>query len=326
MGLGVLVFHALASAQTAPLRSQSLYRKLRPVAAVVVDPSPRLMPPTEMAPAAPPVPPVMQVVLPVLRIAPPPARTPEQTPPRPPEVVWDGKQLSISCENSTLADILTAVRARTGAAIDIPPSAAAQRIATNLGPAPARQVLTSLLSSSDFDYIIQASEKNKDWLGSVVLTPRGKVDEEMANFAVPAAPEVRRMPRYRDSVRQTLEVPSPSASENVASGESTSVSYVPEPNHETSSPGAETASAVLQPSGGGDPQAVPLDPASAEVGGPPGASDQSRAPQPVAPPTSETGQTQPASMPQMVQDLQRLYQQRRQIQTQQNQTPSTPAN
>src|SRR6266851_5188228 len=50
--------------------------------------------------------------------APPP--TPEQGPSSPPEVNYQGGQLVIVARNSTLGDVLTAAKRKTGAAVDMP--------------------------------------------------------------------------------------------------------------------------------------------------------------------------------------------------------------
>ena len=65
-----------------------------------------------------------------------------QEPTRPPTVTWDGKQLTIDAENSTLADILSAVRETTGASIDMPGSASMERVFVHLGPGPPRDILS----------------------------------------------------------------------------------------------------------------------------------------------------------------------------------------
>src|SRR5690242_8908758 len=52
--------------------------------------------------------------------APAPPPTLEQMPASPPEVTFAGGQLTIAASNSTLADILQAVKAKTGAAMDVP--------------------------------------------------------------------------------------------------------------------------------------------------------------------------------------------------------------
>ena len=77
---------------------------------------------------------------------------------RPPRVSYSNGMLSIVAENSTLADVLSAVRQKTGASIEAPPSAASERVVISIGPAPANAVLTALLNGSRFDYIILGSQ------------------------------------------------------------------------------------------------------------------------------------------------------------------------
>jgi hypothetical protein len=100
--------------------------------------------------------------------------TPEQMPPVVPQVSWDGEQLSISAENSTLGSILEAVKQTLGTEIDVPAAASGERIVVHLGPGPAREVLSSLLTATSFDYIIQAADDNPQSVQSILLTPRSK--------------------------------------------------------------------------------------------------------------------------------------------------------
>ena len=65
-----------------------------------------------------------------------------------------------------------------------------------LGPGPARQILASLLSDSNFDYLIQASDADPEKIQSVLLMPREKKGTEAAaraargpNVAAVAPPE-----------------------------------------------------------------------------------------------------------------------------------------
>ena len=328
VGLAALIFHALASAQTAPPLSQNLHRKLTPLPAQVVDPSPKVDPPTASPAAAPPSPPAPAVALPVVKVAPIPAPppTPEQMPPRPPEVSWDGKLLSINCENSTLADILAAVRARTGAAIEIPAGADAERVATSLGPASAREVLTSLLTSSDFDYVIQASDKNPALLGTVIITQRGKADDSILAGVAPSAQGIRRVPGYSASGRPAFETPREKVSENSSPSEATSASEAAQPSQDPGALGAEPVSAGLQQPVDANSQAVPPAPVPADSVGPLTGGNMASAVLLGALPASGVPASPPTSIPQMEEDLQRMYQQRRQIQVQQNQINPAPAN
>lgn len=112
-------------------------------------------------------PPIVPTVPPV---QPPP--TPEQMPATPPNVTMNDGRLSIMAENSTLGDILNAVRTQTGADLDIPPAAAAERVAAKIGPGDPQDVLQQLFAGSRFDYIIVGSPTNPDAIQRIILTPR----------------------------------------------------------------------------------------------------------------------------------------------------------
>jgi hypothetical protein len=102
---------------------------------------------------------------------PPPPPTLEQMPALPPVVKFSHGLLTIVAENSTLGDILRAVRAQTGAAVEIPPNAT-ERVVTHLGPGPARDVLASLLNGSHFNYVILGSATHPEKMDRVILTSK----------------------------------------------------------------------------------------------------------------------------------------------------------
>ena len=121
----------------------------------------------------------------------PPPPTPEQMPPRPPTVSYQNGQLSIVAPNSTLADILQAVKTKTGATIDVPPGAN-ERVVSRFGPGPARDVLAALLNGSHFNYVMIGSDANPSSVAQVILTPRvggetGPVNQAEANNGMPRA-------------------------------------------------------------------------------------------------------------------------------------------
>jgi hypothetical protein len=101
----------------------------------------------------------------------PPPPTPAQMPPVPANVAFQNGLLTIAAENSTLADVLAQVRAKTGASIDIPPSAGAQRVVIHAGPLPPREALLALLTGSGFDYVIVGSDQDPESVQRVILTP-----------------------------------------------------------------------------------------------------------------------------------------------------------
>ncbi|HYL94706.1 MAG TPA: hypothetical protein VET69_02790 [Terriglobales bacterium] len=95
----------------------------------------------------------------------------DQIPAVPPQVTFQAGQLSISAQNSTLGDILRAVRKQTGATMDIPPNAT-ERVVGKIGPGPARDVLATLLNGSHFNYVLLGSEQDPGAVAQVILSPK----------------------------------------------------------------------------------------------------------------------------------------------------------
>jgi hypothetical protein len=107
----------------------------------------------------------------------------EQMPALPPQVRYNRGQLTIVAENSTLADILRAVRTQTGATVEIPPSAT-ERVVTHLGPGPTRDVLTALLNGTHFNYVMLGSPAHPESVDRLILTLKSGGGTE----AVPPSP------------------------------------------------------------------------------------------------------------------------------------------
>jgi hypothetical protein len=92
-------------------------------------------------------------------------------------ISYSDGQLKINVLNTTLSEVLIKVAALTGVTIDLPPGAGAEKMQiVELGPGPARQILASLLSESNFDYLIQSTDNDQEKIQSVLLMPRGKKD------------------------------------------------------------------------------------------------------------------------------------------------------
>lgn len=106
---------------------------------------------------------------------PPPPPTLEQMPALPPQVRYSHGQLTIVAENSTLADILRAVRTQTGAVVEVPPNAA-ERVVAHLGPGPARDVLAALLNGTHFNYVMIGSPAHPDSVERLILTAKSGSD------------------------------------------------------------------------------------------------------------------------------------------------------
>jgi len=103
-----------------------------------------------------------------------------------PQVTWENEQLTIVAPNSTLADILRAVRKHTSADIEIPANAT-ERVVTHLGPAPARDVMAELLNGSRFNYVLLGSPQDANLLTRVVLVAKTGTDAAPGSEAKPGA-------------------------------------------------------------------------------------------------------------------------------------------
>lgn len=106
-----------------------------------------------------------------------PATVPNPTPPppavnaAPPLVIvtFENGMLRIRAEKATLAQVLVEVQRQTHAEIEIPAGAEQEEVIADLGPAPARDVLASLLNGSPYNFIFVGDELN---LERVILTRR----------------------------------------------------------------------------------------------------------------------------------------------------------
>jgi len=85
-------------------------------------------------------------------------------------VSYENGELTIKARNTPLLEVVRRVCKQVGADIDAPVGAS-EPIFVDLGPGPARAVLTSLLSGSRFNYALQASEQDPNVLARIILDP-----------------------------------------------------------------------------------------------------------------------------------------------------------
>jgi len=118
----------------------------------------------------------------------------DQIPATPAKVTFEGGLLTISAQNSTLAEILRDVRKLTGASIEIP-AGANERVVANLGPGAPRDVLVGLLNGCSFNYVMLGSNTDPMAVSSVILTSKSSapgdaqtVANVYPNEAAPQAP------------------------------------------------------------------------------------------------------------------------------------------
>ena len=94
----------------------------------------------------------------------------EVTPSKPTvTVTFENGLLRILADKATLAQILFEVQRQTRAEIAIPAGAEQEEVVADLGPAPARDVLASLLNGSSYNFIFVGSELT---LEKVILSHR----------------------------------------------------------------------------------------------------------------------------------------------------------
>jgi len=210
--------------------------------------------------------------------------TTEQVAVKPPQVTYDDGQLTIIAENVSLSAVFDAIRRAMGTNIEMPPGAANQFIWVRSGPGPARRVLRDLLDGTDLDYVIQASETDADGVRSVLLTVRSKGGDT----GEPGSSPVRSLNRKTQPA-------------GVSATDSSDTDIAPAENVASSgelAPTDPTAASIAQSGSQSAPTNVQLSSLGSKpspAGSPEGSSDQ------------------------MIQQLQTLYQQRRQMQMQQNQ-------
>lgn len=100
--------------------------------------------------------------MPVVAV-PPPAPAP------PVAVTFVGGMLRIHADKATLAQVLYEVKMKTQAEIAIPAGAEQEEVIADIGPAPPREVLASLLNGSSYNFIFVGNESTLD---RVILTRR----------------------------------------------------------------------------------------------------------------------------------------------------------
>ena len=116
--------------------------------------------------------PITRVATAAVSNMPPPRPAVSDSPllPKPPvTVTFVSGMLSIRAEKATLAQVLFEVQRQTRAEIAIPAGAEQEEVAADLGPAPARDVLGSLLNGSLYNFIFVGDELS---LERVILTRR----------------------------------------------------------------------------------------------------------------------------------------------------------
>jgi hypothetical protein len=132
-----------------------------------------------------------------------------------PQVNYQSGELTIVAPNSTLGDILRAVRKQTAAEIEIPPNAN-ERVVTHLGPGPARAVVAELLNGSKFNYVLLGSASDATQLTRVVLVAKTSDATGTNAQAQPQQPGISLAPGLAANMPPQQDVGSPDANDSEA--------------------------------------------------------------------------------------------------------------
>lgn len=173
-----------------------LFQSSPPVTRVVVDlkspqpyqifPSGRTVIVKIMQPGAHAAPPPVQTAV----VSNPPAPPVAVTQPAPPaqpaprvQVDFSMGKLRIWADRATLAEVLREVQRATGAKVTFPVAAEQELVVADIGPAPARQVLSQLLRGSPYNFILLGSGGDLLKLTTVMLTQRGPGSDLQVNYS-----------------------------------------------------------------------------------------------------------------------------------------------
>jgi AMIN domain len=95
-------------------------------------------------------------------------------PPKPKvEVTYNNGQLHIISDRASLADVLNEIHKQTGAEVMVPPGADQEKVFSELGPAPPKEVLNSLLTGTSYNFILIGSSGNPNSLERVLVSNKG---------------------------------------------------------------------------------------------------------------------------------------------------------
>jgi hypothetical protein len=161
-------------------------------------------------------------------------------------VKYEGSQLTIVAPNSTLADVLRAVRKQTGADIEIP--SAPDRVVTRLGPGPAREVVAELLNGSRFNYVLLGSPSDDTALTRVVLVAKSAAENAVAAAPQTGIQQVNNGPPPEQAAQADPSEADAAAEDNAATDDSAdqAAAEAEQPVTTPDQPGAKTPQQMLQ--------------------------------------------------------------------------------
>jgi len=125
------------------------------------------------------------------------------------EVSFKNGLLAIRSNKASLSEVLYAVHQHTGADIAVPAGAERERVAADIGPGPAAEVLAHLLNGSRFNFLILNSASDARVLDRVILSPRAEGATARASVPVAAADTNADEPTQPQAAPEPTPPPSP---------------------------------------------------------------------------------------------------------------------
>ena len=242
----------------------------------------------------------------------------EMAPPKTPKVSCSGDQLTISADNATLGGVLAAVHTCTGVQVEIPEGATESRVFGELGPGPARQVLESLLSGTEFNFVIGSSNTDPQKIETILLMPRPVETASAHDTATDRSMTAARRAWLQGRQNRSASLPADEPQMDPDEAPSTvEPKDVPAPPVENPSAAPGQIPANDQPSAAPEAPSPAVEGVSPAAPAPPTSNPES--------PTSASPNSNPgASTEQKITDMQQLFQQRRQMNQNQSQNPASP--
>jgi hypothetical protein len=269
-------------------------------------------------------------------------RVPAEMPPNPPKVTCDGDKLTISAQNSTLGAVLNAIRACTGAEVDVPEDARGERLFAELGPGPIRSVLADFLSSTDFNYVIKASPSDPQKVQMVLLNPRTSDSASeaatVADSSTNMTPNRRGWQKARENYMKSFTAAQDDSNQQADTASSAPVeATAPGASSDPVEAAAPAASSVPVEATAPAASSVPVEAAAPAASSIPletepvsRASASSPVPSPAADPIasastgSDMASGQGKTTQELISNMQRMFEQRKQMVQQQQQTSAPP--
>lgn len=122
-------------------------------------------------------------------------------------VTFQDGLLTVSAENTSLADVFKLVAQKTGTVIDLPPGSGLEQMVAHAGPGRANDVLAQLLNGSHFNFIFVSSPQHPNQPERVVLSMRPEDTEVAKPVSAPAA----ELPAYVSKTASVDAAPAPVA-------------------------------------------------------------------------------------------------------------------